>query len=547
MLRFARTVRYLRMEQVLWRVWYRVRRVRPRGEVDLPRAITGGPWVAPVAPDRRMVGPRTFEFLNHQADVSGPAAWNAPSVPKLWLYNLHYFEDLLASGAADRVDWHRDYIARWIAENPPGSGNGWEPYPTSLRIVSWIKWALAGNTLTEEARRSLGLQVHWLRRNLEYHILGNHLFANAKALIFAGLFFEGREPDEWLRKGFALLCRELPEQVLEDGGHFERSPMYHLIVVEDCLDLMNILRAYGVNGPLGLEDAAHRMLAWGEVMAHPDGGVPFFNDAALGIAPAIATVSAYAVRLGLHRSEARKTNPVIYLRDSGYVAFRNADLTAFFDIAPVGPDYLPGHAHADTLSVEVSIGDQRLLVNSGTSLYEAGDERNRQRGTGAHNTVMIDGEDSSEVWAGFRVARRAYVRDVDVSLGAQRAAASHEGYQRLRGRPVHRRQVVLEDGCLEITDDVTGLGEHALELRWHLHPDVEVKQVRRVADRTVLTLAFGSRDDERQVRLAIAGVSDCVVESTTYHPAFGISRDALRVVARLSGALPRSFVTRVEL
>ena len=83
---------------------------------------------------------------------------------------------------------------------------------------------------------------------------------------------------------------------------------------------------------------------------------------------------------------------------------------ALLDVAPVGPDYLPGHAHADTLSFELSLFGQRVLVNSGTSQYEAGPERSRQRGTAAHNTVIVDGHDSSEVWAGFRVARRASSR-----------------------------------------------------------------------------------------------------------------------------------------
>ena len=82
------------------------------------------------------------------------------------------------------------------------------------------------------------------------------------------------------------------------------------------------------------------------------------------------------------------------------------------DVAPIGPDYLPGHAHADTLSYELSLYGKRVLVNSGTSRYGSGPKRDWERSTAAHNTVEVDGQSSSETWSGFRVARRAYPFDV---------------------------------------------------------------------------------------------------------------------------------------
>jgi len=112
---------------------------------------------------------------------------------KLWLYNLHYFDDLVSCDAENKRELHSGWIKKWVQENPPGEGNGWEPYPTSLRIVNWIKWGVAGNCLSDEVLHSLAVQARYLLKKLEYHLLGNHLFANAnanaKALIFAGLFF----------------------------------------------------------------------------------------------------------------------------------------------------------------------------------------------------------------------------------------------------------------------------------------------------------------------------------------------------------------------
>jgi len=91
----------------------------------------------------------------------------------------------------NKKELQSDLIKKWVQENPPGEGNGWEPYPISLRIVNWVKWDLAKNCLSDEALHSLAVQARYLLKRPEFHLLGNHLFANAKALIFAGLFFYG--------------------------------------------------------------------------------------------------------------------------------------------------------------------------------------------------------------------------------------------------------------------------------------------------------------------------------------------------------------------
>ena len=86
-----------------------------------------------------------------------------------------------------------------------------------------------------------------LEKRIESHLLGNHLFANAKALVFAGTYFSGAEADRWLNRGISILEREIPEQILLDGGHFELSTMYHALIFEDLLDLCNLLKCYKSN------------------------------------------------------------------------------------------------------------------------------------------------------------------------------------------------------------------------------------------------------------------------------------------------------------
>lgn len=478
-----------------------------------------------------MLGNDTFQFLNVVGHASCAADWNDPARGKLWLYNLHYFDDLNAADAKDRLEWHRALISRWIVENPPGVGNGWEPYPTSLRIVNWIKWALKGNRLEATWILSLAAQVRWLRSHIEWHLLGNHLFANAKALVFAGLFFEGKESNEWLEKGLSILLREVPEQILNDGGHFELSPMYHAIILEDLLDLVNAARAWPgrISEPAVIQwrEAVSRMLRWLEGMVHPDGGIAFFNDAALGIAPDYAELLAYAGRLGIVPAPDKSTGFVTHFADSGYIRLARGNAVALLDVAQVGPDYLPGHAHADSLSFELSLFGQRVVVNSGTSQYGIGPERLRQRGTAAHSTVQVDSVDSSEVWSGFRVARRAHPFGLEINEDGDALSVScaHDGYRRLHGRPVHRRCWQLVEHSLKVVDTIEG-GFHEALARFYLHPAVEVIGEGKDG---LLRLPEG-----QVVRWTVAGGAACIV-SASWHPEFGLSVPCSRIEVLFTG------------
>lgn len=455
------TVRWLRPAQVWGRLWFRLTWPRPDLRPAPPVRPLAGLWHGCArAPSMRSA--RRFRFLSIERELAEPRDWNRADWPRLWLYNAHYFDDLVADGASARAAWHRDLIARWIAENSPGQGHGWDPYPTSLRVVNWVKWVLAGNALDESARHSLAVQARWLRRRLEYHLLGNHLWANAKALVFAGAFFAGAEADLWRDRGLVLLRRELGEQILADGGHFERSPMYHAIVLEDLLDLVQLAAMHpGLFAEVDIarwKTTTMRMLRWLRVMTHPDGEIALFNDAALGIAPNRAALEAYASTLGLPQDPAPLA-AIEAMPDSGYVRLQAGSAVLIADVGAIGPDYLPGHAHADTLSFELSLHGRRVLVNSGTSTYEPGSERLRQRGTAAHNTVTVDGQDSSEVWSSFRVARRARPHDVAWGVdatGSLWVAAAHDGYRRLPGRVTHRRRWEMDEKRLRVVDVLAG-------------------------------------------------------------------------------------------
>ncbi len=496
MLRYVHTLRHLKPIQI-------AARFRPRlgigPQVPLTCRTITGEWSKPILKSDAQLEQNRFRFVNQERDIT---SWNDCSASRLWLYNLHYF---------DYVD--DGLVNRWISENPVGQGIGWDPYPTSLRVANWCKWILDGADPAPAVYASLSVQASWIERRLERHLLAHHILANAKALIFVGALFEIEHAARWLSLGLRILQEELPRQILPDGAHAERSPMYHSIVLEDVLDLCNLRSAFHGILP-DLSETASRMLGWLEQMTHPDGGISFFNDAALGIAPRQDALQSYARRMGIFAER-------VILGESGYRRISNGKNVVIFDAAPLGPDYQPGHGHADALSFEFSRNGRRVLVNSGTSTYDEGPVRAFERGTAAHNTIRIDGVDQSEMWGSFRVARRARTFDVR-SDGRTFAEAAHDGYRRLRHKLVHRRRIELSGDTLTLRDWLEGRGQHRVEMFFHFAPGTNPA----VQFDPAMTTEVGS---------------------SVYSPGFNLAVPNRTLIGHWSGPCPVSFVTRIRL
>lgn len=524
--RYWHTLKFLKPIQIYGRLWHHLYRPKPRKIAPMPLRTPSSRWTGCARSPTLLNSDHHFRFLNVERVVNLPKDWSHPEWPKLWLYNLHYFDDLVADRAGERATWHRNLIESWIAHQESKAGVGSEPYPTSLRLVNWCKWLSAGNEPVKGMLPSLCSQADLLYRKPEYHLLGNHLWANLKALIFCGVVFEGEDSDRWLKFALKKFRQQLSEQILPDGGHFERSPMYHAILLEDLLDLVQLNRLFPHVLPATdvavWSDQAASMLRWLETMSHPDGDLSFFNDAAFGIAPTVSQLATYAKSLGIEaETHTQVASGLTDLPDSGYIRLEHGESVVLIDGASVGPDHLPGHAHADTLSFEWSFDGHRVLVNGGTSTYEKNPERHRQRGTASHNTVQVDDQDSSEVWSGFRVARRAKIikREVPKSFQSKcqsiSVAAVHDGYHRLPGRVQHQRAWHLDDQCLSIVDHLDGAWDKAVA-RFRLSPEVNCRQATDKSGH--ITIA------ERQISWVIEGASRIQIVKTTWHPEFGITK-----------------------
>lgn len=484
LLLYFHTIRFLKFKQIWFRVIFKI--YKPKiGYNKIPKVIhIKKKFIKFPFKEQSYLGNNFFIFINKKSKISS-SGWeysDESSLSKLWYYNLHYFNFLNTNNFNDHFYEHKTLIIKWMNENKPFIGIGWDPYPTSLRIVNWIKWLVNFNNPPKFFIHSLVLQARWLYKRLELHLMANHLFANAKALIFVGVIFSGNEAKKWLTKGLTIIIKELNEQVLEDGGNFERSPMYHAIFLEDLLDIINLSKTFPNTIPNEyinlLSSKSIKMLNWLRHMKHPDGEISFFNDTAFKIASNYFELKKYTKRLKIKFLNQNKS--FIYLRNSGYVKFDYGLAYLLVDMAPIGPKYNPGHSHADTLSFELSIKKKRLFVNLGTSLYEKGPVRHKERSTCSHNTVEIDGLNSSEVWDSFRVARRAnpFNQKVIFSKNKKIISCSHDGYSRNGLKIIHHRKFILFEKSLIINDLIDGNFNFASAF-YHLHPSVNINIINK--------------------------------------------------------------------
>lgn len=537
---YLNTLRHLKPVQFYNRAWRRFHSPALRVAGLAAQREARHTWIEAVPAPATLISPDEFEFLGerHRIDTSGD--WNNADWPRLWRYHLHYFDDLNAVGAGERRSWHLALMRRWCAENPPGSTPGWEPYPTSLRIINWIRFWLANPECCDPPLvQSLQLQAAFLYPRIELHLLGNHVLENARALLFAGTFFTGPDAQRWRERGKRVLREQLCEQVLEDGGHFERSPMYHLKVLLGLLDTINLLRTFGLECPPWLLEPVVRMLTWASWMRHPDGQIPLFQDSYLDAPSSAECCMEYAARLDLPLPA--DPAPLVFGPQSGYARASLGPWTAICDVGGVSPDYQPGHAHAGTLTFELSVDAIRAIVDTGVSTYEAGDRRDWERGTAAHNTVKVDGEDSSEVWGAFRVARRARVTGVvcEHDVGGVQVRASHDGYRYLNRPVTHERTFRIKPTQCRVEDRLLGRGSHLAQLGLNFHPSWHLQGTGATWEAAHL--------NGRRLRIRLPEHADVEILPFDYAARFGHLERGQRLRVCIRCVLPMVVTTCIEL
>lgn len=533
LVRLFHTVRYLRAGQIAWRVrrvlegrmkvakcpsvearhggWYGMELYYLR---ELLVALGGleawgeGPDIA--AARAAAFRKDRFEFLNVPADFSAGIDWTSADKARLWRYQLHYFdyakELALAPEASDDallVAWMQD----WIARNPPGTDVAWDSFTISARLMNWAL-AVARFELDDTALRASYIeQARYLAAHLEHDVAANHLLKNACALCVAGSVID----PAFLRPALALLQREVAEQILSDGGHYERSPMYHALVLEDLLIARAALGKYGEF----LVEPIARMARFLAGILHPDGEIPLIGDSVLGEARSPRVLLALAEYTD---------EPADEFPESGFHVLRDqaTEMHVIVKAGAPGPAYQLGHAHCDCMTYEMSLQGERVIVDTGVHGYADSPHRARVRGGAAHNTIEVEGFPQLETWGAFRVGRR-YAMEHVARTSANRLQASAI----LPGGVRIAREIALEDGALVVHDEAQRPAGVPMYSHLHLAPGLAWEP--RGSQWCAL------RGGEVQLCIDFEGAHASVSE-TQYFPRFGTTLEIQRLTLTASEA-----------
>lgn len=465
------TVFHLKPEQLLFQVLKKIHtpHLKKKSSPHITSIITHTSFI----PKPILLKNGSFCFLNLESDFTN---WNDLKYGALWAYNLNYMDWLM------QPDINQQECLLWIDRfNKDISFNriGLEPYPTALRCINWTKFfILHHDTATTERLDSLYSQLILLSHSIERHLLGNHVLEDAFAITMGACLFH--DPYMAVRSE-KILIKELNRQILPDGAHFEQSPMYHCIMLERILDCINLIKynktTFSPNFIKVLEAFATKMIGHLKSIIWPDGTIPLLGDSAYGIASKPYDILDYAQRLDLDCQP-------ISMKECGYRHMFSTRIQVIADIGNITASYQPGHSHADTFNYEIRIDGKPFIIDTGISTYNKNERREYERSTAAHNTVTYQDKNSSEVWGGFRVAKRAKVTIIEDSETL--ITASHDGFGR---KSIHYRSFRLGKDCFTIQDRCdTPKGAIS---RIHFDPDVKIlsaEMSRIVTDKAIINI-----------------------------------------------------------
>ncbi len=478
--------------------------------------------------------------------VADPAPfWLPEGLDASWWAELHGFawlRDLRALGGDSARRRARDLAGDWVEQHRGPGGPAWEPATTGRRIANCLAQfeffaASAELAFQDRLLDSLARQTRHLHRILPAQLSGADLIAAAKGLVYAGVCLP--ESRACLRRGLAILEEDLPRQILADGCHIERSPAVHMAVLRDLIDLRAVLAAARVEAPRSLSLAIEGMTPVLKLFRHGDGGLALFNGSQEGQ----AVVLDMAVQRAASRARAQMAAP-----QSGFQRLQCGRTLVLVDAGRPPPPGYDSHAHAGTLSFEMSHGRSRIIVNCGAQAGDAAWSR-AQRATAAHSTLSLAERNSSEVLEGGGLGRRPgdVVCRREEGEGAIWLDMSHDGYRRTHGCQVARRLYLASTGDdLRGQDIVMGPLNVPFAIRFHLHP--EVSAVLAEDGRTVRLRSGGGSD----WRLQASGAEIALEESVYLGSGSEVRRSAQVVLqGRTAGerttvkwALKREVATR---
>ncbi len=438
----------------------------------------------------------------------------------------------------------------WMHANPLGCGIHYiSSMECGLRLIA-VCHALdmARPYLDDESPvwRSVAIIVtthaYLIRQRLSlYSSSGNHTIAECAGLIYAGLLFpEMNGAVDWMETGLSILRDESGRQILADGGGIERSPWYHLFVLDLVGLVEGLIRYKGHAVPVGISSAVQRGRRFIALLSRTPDDLPRQGDADNGYA--------LSPHLRLSWGDPVEHKPVETFTDYGLTSVTLGHDVAsrlLLDHGPLGMGPSYGHGHADALSLVMDISGKELLVDPGTFSYTGDPEwRSYFRSTPAHNTICVDGRDQAQQATAFQWSRPYTAELVGSHLiedGVIILHARHNGYADVGVEHI-RYTIVVPDTAVIVLDQINGAGTHKLDQYWHLAADPVVENGILSFSGYGHVVLFGLQDDDFTLH---KGELDpiCGWRSSCY----GVREPITTVKKSYMGELPHEFVTTMEL
>ena len=473
------------------------------GNADRGRAIMAGRFT--FAGHTVAMGPSRTQQAQGPVFETGRELWTAPAAGQDWLADLHGFgwlRDLRVAGGDGARATARALIDDWISCCGRWQRLPWRPDILAARVTAWIFSCdficqSADDEFSERLMKSLTRQARHLIAVGSGGLTGTRRLAMLKGQVFASVaLFDGRGRARILRR----FDRALAAQVLPDGGHVERSPSQQLAVLRDLVDIRELLMEAGFEVPHGVQLAIDRMAPMLRFFRHGDGGLALFNDS--------GEEEAWLIDMALTRANA----PGKPLTSAPHCGFERIAAGRTLILADTGTPPPPGardHTFAGTLSFEMSLGKERMIVNCGGGPGLDASWRQGLRATAAHSTLTLADTNSTEIFEapgrGSEIGKHPseVARERMDSDGAVWLTLRHDGY--VRGfHLLHERRLWLaetgedlrgEDALLPLGTETAALLDRADEdgkgaqwrwrrgrprtfhLRFHLHPRVTASLV----------------------------------------------------------------------
>jgi hypothetical protein len=398
---------------------------------------------------------KKITLINRSKEFREEINWNFTGFGTLWNIMFNSFEFL--NNENTTAEDGKNAILSFL-QSAKRNASYFDSQCITGRIINAVKFCSRYNIHDRTINEFIYYQCIYLKKNPEFHLRNHHLLENGFALLFAAVYF-----NEYAFFDFSerLLFNNLPRQILHDGAHFELSVMYHLLVLHHILDSIYILEKSNFPSDrlkTKLKTYAPKMLGWVQHLQMNNGCLPAFNDSADGYCPPLRTVLKIAADMKIDAV-------VVPLKDSGFRKLKNRNFEMVIDVNGLSPQESPGHAHADTFHFVLYVFGDPFIVDTGVSTYTKGKERLYERSTMAHNTVVIDDCNQSEIYSTFRVGRRAKV--INLHEKNNEIEGTHDGYSH-KG-VLHTRKIILKNDVVEIIDTIKS--KKPVNCKAYLHID----------------------------------------------------------------------------